>query len=247
MECCVYSPYSVLTTYDAIWTNTWIASSSANAYTHTTGRQVDAETGVSYYRARVFSAQLGRFVGRDPTLYWGGRKSLYQYVASKPLSAADPSGLGCRVWYDCVLTSTVDDWGSIGIGRCKYSWKTRTHCIYTCMESKTKSPSRLPCPGGGTCDDPHIRTVIRKEHIVYGTAQCDATWLATVVWLETPGDFDPHDCDASDCRDAAESAARRMRWVTCNTQKGPAKKACQEIVEAMKLLWLQRCALCSRE
>jgi RHS repeat-associated protein len=31
-----------------------------------TGRRLDAETGLMYYRARMYSIELGRFVGRDP-------------------------------------------------------------------------------------------------------------------------------------------------------------------------------------
>jgi len=35
---------------------------------------------------------LGRFISRDPIGYEGSRWSLYEYVASKPVSGVDPSG-----------------------------------------------------------------------------------------------------------------------------------------------------------
>ena len=50
----------MLTIYDATWANIRSTSSYANAYTYT-GRQLDTETGLYYYRARCLHAQLGRF------------------------------------------------------------------------------------------------------------------------------------------------------------------------------------------
>jgi RHS repeat-associated protein len=61
----VYTPYGVLTVYDATWANIRSTSSYANAYTYT-GRQLDAETGLYYYRARIYAPQLGRFVTSGP-------------------------------------------------------------------------------------------------------------------------------------------------------------------------------------
>ncbi len=94
LERYVYSPYGVLTIYDATWANVRSASSYANAYTYT-GRQLDTETGLFYYRARVYAAQLGQFVGRDPIRYKGGT-SLFLYVGGRPTIAVDPSGLECH-------------------------------------------------------------------------------------------------------------------------------------------------------
>ena len=61
----VYSPYGVLTIFDATWANIRSASSYDNEYTYT-GRRLDAETGIYYYRHRYYAAHLGRFCSRDP-------------------------------------------------------------------------------------------------------------------------------------------------------------------------------------
>ncbi len=45
-----------------------------------------------YYWHRCLSAELGRFVSRDPIGYLGGF-NLYEYVQSGPLRAVDPEGL----------------------------------------------------------------------------------------------------------------------------------------------------------
>ena len=47
-----------------------------------------------YDRRRVYDAQLGRFVIRDPVGYEGSPRSLYEYAGSVVTSASDPSGLG---------------------------------------------------------------------------------------------------------------------------------------------------------
>ena len=86
LERYVYTPYGVLTIYDATWSNVRSASSYANVYTYT-GRQLDAETGLFHYRHRVYAAQLGRFVSRDPSLFESDDLSLYRYVVSNPANS----------------------------------------------------------------------------------------------------------------------------------------------------------------
>jgi RHS repeat-associated protein len=66
-------------------------SDVGNPYTYT-GRQLDSETGLYYYRARYYHAQLGRFVSRDPIGYIDSQ-DLYIYVRSSPLASTDPFGL----------------------------------------------------------------------------------------------------------------------------------------------------------
>ncbi|MEZ5499824.1 MAG: RHS repeat-associated core domain-containing protein [Steroidobacteraceae bacterium] len=60
-----------------------------------TGRRLDAETGLYYYRARYYAPQIGRFLQTDPI----GTKddlNLYAYVYNDSPNATDPMGLkGC--------------------------------------------------------------------------------------------------------------------------------------------------------
>jgi RHS repeat-associated protein len=56
-----------------------------------TGRRFDQETGLYHYRARYYSAVLGRFLQTDPI----GTKddlNMYAYVGGDALNALDPSG-----------------------------------------------------------------------------------------------------------------------------------------------------------
>jgi RHS repeat-associated protein len=56
-----------------------------------TGRRLDPETGLYYYRARYYSPVLGRFLQTDPVGY-GPDLDLYTYVGNDPLDKNDPSG-----------------------------------------------------------------------------------------------------------------------------------------------------------
>ncbi len=56
-----------------------------------TGRRLDAETGLYYYRARYYSPALGRFLQTDP-IGSADDLDLYAYVKDDPLNRTDPTG-----------------------------------------------------------------------------------------------------------------------------------------------------------
>ena len=79
-----------------------------------TGRRLDTESGLYYYRMRYYDAERGRFLQRDPLGYVDGM-GLYAYVGNNPINFIDPLGLekstaSNTIQYTVsdVLHSTVD-------------------------------------------------------------------------------------------------------------------------------------------
>ena len=71
-----------------------IANYQGNLHGNTrlfTGREYDGETGLYYFRARYYSANLGRFIQRDP-IGMEDQINLYTYVGNNPVRFSDPSG-----------------------------------------------------------------------------------------------------------------------------------------------------------
>jgi RHS repeat-associated protein len=58
-----------------------------------TGREWETATGLYYYRARFYDADIGRFISQDPIGFAGEDANLYRYVSNRPLQMKDPSGL----------------------------------------------------------------------------------------------------------------------------------------------------------
>ena len=57
-----------------------------------TGREKDEFTGLHYYRARWYDANLGRFISEDPIGFAGEDMNLYGYVWNNPAMFRDPRG-----------------------------------------------------------------------------------------------------------------------------------------------------------
>ena len=68
-------------------------SAAATGSFRYTGQRIDPETnGLYYYRARMYSPALGRFLQADPIGTAGGA-NFYAYAANDPLNLVDPYGL----------------------------------------------------------------------------------------------------------------------------------------------------------
>ena len=84
-----YDVYGAPTIFDSNDTEQ-TESAIGNPYLFT-GRRFDPESGNYYYRARIYSPELGRFLQTDPLGYVDGL-NLYAYVGNNPVSWIDPLG-----------------------------------------------------------------------------------------------------------------------------------------------------------
>lgn len=63
-----------------------------NPYTYT-GRELDLESGMYYYRARFYDSNIGRFITQDPIGMLSGSLNFYSYVGNNSINFIDPLGL----------------------------------------------------------------------------------------------------------------------------------------------------------
>jgi RHS repeat-associated protein len=85
-----YDPYGKVTITDGSGTEL-NESAIGNPYMYSS-RRYDETTGLYYYRNRMYSPELGRFLQRDPEWY-SDSVNIYAYVGDNPIRWIDPFGL----------------------------------------------------------------------------------------------------------------------------------------------------------
>jgi RHS repeat-associated protein len=96
-----YTPYGKPTVYTGVGTDgKWFTSDDVSSTTSAKGnnilfqgRELDAETGNDFFRARYYQPTLGRFASRDPLRLDGGDGNFYRFVMDAPFTLLDPIGL----------------------------------------------------------------------------------------------------------------------------------------------------------
>jgi RHS repeat-associated protein len=86
----VYSAYGAPTVCNTSGTD--IGSSTKDNRITYTGREWDEELVLYHFRARLYDAGVGRFLGRDPLSFWGGHENAYVFLLNNVLIHLDPSG-----------------------------------------------------------------------------------------------------------------------------------------------------------
>ena len=80
-----------------------------------TGRELDLESWLAYYRARYYDAANGMFISVDPMGFGAGDTNLYRYVGNSSTMATDPTGMWSlqETWNNLSQSAqkTLDFWG----------------------------------------------------------------------------------------------------------------------------------------
>ena len=140
-----YDAYGKRVILDGTGTTVRTASSFGNNIGFT-GREFDPETGLWYFRARMYSDRLGRFVSRDPAGYVDGYALYNGYFAPGDL---DPSGTathednGSRVVEVADWLQQLTDWGFNQDNNTAQGWDDFRFTVI--ITSQTVSGSQCKC------------------------------------------------------------------------------------------------------
>jgi RHS repeat-associated protein len=104
--------------YDSFGKQTGSSGSLTNPFQYT-ARESDTETGLYYYRARYYDANVGRFLNEDPGGSAGNDVNFYRYANNNAANWVDPFGLTAAPaipWPWALPGPTVWPWaGPIGV------------------------------------------------------------------------------------------------------------------------------------
>jgi RHS repeat-associated protein len=103
---------------------------SSNNMLKYTGRELDNDTGLYYYRARYYDWLIGRFISEDPKGFEAGI-NFYAYCANNPINCNDPTGnsaairagLGCVAAFASGLGYTL---ATLSDDESNFSWTNLT-------------------------------------------------------------------------------------------------------------------------
>lgn len=133
-----------------------------------TGRQLDEETGLYFYRARYYDSGKGRFLQQDALQYADGM-NLYAYVGDQPLFSVDPYGLGQELVIAALKGRTADQGDDADIKKMianskikdKFCESRSAQAFYQCMKKKYDDCMKKP---RATVQECCISKLVRVGH-----------------------------------------------------------------------------------
>jgi RHS repeat-associated protein len=166
-------------TYDAYGTVSGAGSGFPFLYT---GQRYDPDTGLYYYKARYYSAALGRFLQTDPVGYEPDL-NLYAYVRSDPVDHLDPTGQ-CEPGKPSTCphgASNVHQYGNFGAARNATGPSERGHANAEEQGASSLGSAPLPGAGAATATSNVLDAVIRSA-LTYADMVAEIAQNQTDYW-----------------------------------------------------------------
>jgi RHS repeat-associated protein len=87
-----------------------------------TGRELDSETGLHFYRARYYDTFIGRFISTDPIGFSAGDTNLYRYVGNSATLYTDANGTDIFSDARNILFNVANVWSGGTLGLITSNW-----------------------------------------------------------------------------------------------------------------------------
>jgi len=176
----------------------------ANRFTYT-GREMDTETGLYYYRARYYDAAAGRFTQKDPVK----SVNLYAYVSNNPIILTDPSG---QIAFVPILEAV----GAFGVGFAGgVIYKTKNSYNQVREEANQKFKDAHPLEGDDEKDAWTHAEMSRRTTLTIGSTATKALGYGNEIagagrdlWYEKTIHFDRIQMDLENNRRGREAAVK---------------------------------------
>jgi RHS repeat-associated protein len=142
-------------TFDSFGNTTASSGSLTNPFQYT-GRELDSETSLYYYRARYYDPRPGRFLSEDPLGPKKDGPNLYAYVSNNPIMSVDPTG---RVKID----KTCTDHPCITIGGPGSGDPKNQNAHQVNVQQLIQQATDEACSNLNGITDPKLRSCLQKR------------------------------------------------------------------------------------
>jgi RHS repeat-associated protein len=156
--------------------NSLTTSAIGNPYLYT-GRRYDPESGNYYYRARIYSAGIGRFLQMDPTGYVDGMNLYASYFV---VNGGDPNGTDFIAVGTRKLQGFEDTWEWLPFNHMSLEYYTQDKCEDNSKEGERFTANREP---EGAIRSGQLELLMNDETFGHEKEDSSELWGDYAFWV----------------------------------------------------------------